>query len=46
MDLALAKKNPEQKLESFYAEWDKLQEEIERSRSQTQYKLIKKDQTF
>jgi len=42
MELTLAKKDLEQKLESFYAEWDKLQEEIERSRSQANYQLIKK----
>jgi len=34
----------EQKLDSFYTEWDKLQDEIELAQAQAQYKLIKKDQ--
>jgi len=42
MELTLAKKDMEQKLDSFYAEWDKLQDEIEQAQAQANYKLIKK----
>ena len=40
----LAKKDLAQKIESMYAEWDKVQEEIENAQSQAGFKLIKKPQ--
>jgi ATP-binding cassette subfamily F protein 3 len=42
MELTIAKKDLEQKLESLYQEWEKLQDEISRAESEAGYKLIKK----
>jgi ATP-binding cassette, subfamily F, member 3 len=43
MELTLAKKDMEQKLDSFLTEWDRLQDEIENAQAQANYKLIKKE---
>jgi len=42
MELTLAKKDLEQKLDSLYAEWDRVQDEIKQAQPRASYKLIKK----
>ncbi len=44
MELTIAKKDLQQKLEALYQEWDKIQAEIEQAEVLATHRLIKKDQ--
>ncbi len=44
MELTIAKKDLQQKLEAPYQEWDRIQLEIEQAETLATHRLIKKDQ--